>query len=138
MTNKESTYYVKVDAQRPDYRLIKSFLWGDSKNVNSDGNSCNPASQDWTELTLETRDEPFEYFDIDPVQKEPLVLRINSKCGQLAARTAYFLAKETKGKVAIEPNGEFLDYEFLTEEMGEDFDLKEALNRVKSSIYLQR
>lgn len=134
MSNQKIKYFVKINAERPDYRRIVSFLWSDLQNVNSDGNSYNPASREWTELTLENREPPHESVDIDPIQKEPLILAVKSKRRDIVARTTYILAKETNGKVAIKLEGEFVDYEFLEQEMG-SFDLQKALNRFENSMF---
>lgn len=134
MNNQKVKYFVRVNKERPDYRRIKSFLWNDLQNVNSDGNSHNPASREWTELTLANRESPYERVDINPVQKEPLILKVESIRCDIAARTAYLLAKETNGEVAVELEEKFGDYEFLKQEIG-DFDLQKALQRFENSMY---
>ena len=41
-------FFVQPEGPRPDFRLVITFLGGDSHNVDTDGNSHNPASRDWT------------------------------------------------------------------------------------------
>jgi hypothetical protein len=135
MTDEKTTYYVKIEGNRPDFRMLAAFLWGDFHNINSDGNANNPASREWTELTLQNRESPFERVDINPIKTDPLVLKVKSNRRDIAARTAYILAKETNGMVADELESEYKHYRFLISETGDDFNLQDALSRFENSIF---
>ncbi|MCW4462662.1 hypothetical protein OK349_13170 [Sphingomonas sp. BT-65] len=68
----------------------------------SDGDSITPDATDWTELTLALRDDDgrssdFERIDIDPVDREPLVLAIVSENTELAHKAAEFLRSACGG-----------------------------------------
>src|SRR5579864_1148976 len=86
-------FYFTAPYERPRFDLIKQFVWvnGEHIDTDTDGNSFRPDSTDWTELTVETRDYQ-ERFDVDPVQDDPLILKIRSEERYLAARVAYVLA----------------------------------------------
>jgi hypothetical protein len=74
-------------------------LWGDERNVDSDGNAANPASRTWTELYLQLREPLGERVDIVEYKLLPLTLKVSSESRQVAARVAYLLAKHTQGQV---------------------------------------
>jgi hypothetical protein len=127
-------FYVKHTSFRPDFRLVLTFLWGDDRNCDTDGNSRNPASREWTELYCRNRENPAEVFDVSPVTKEPLVLEVESPHKWLAARVAYFLAVESAGFVADTPDGPYTAPEELISKVG-DFDVAAAKGRVDQSVF---
>jgi hypothetical protein len=125
-------FFIQPQTPRPDFRLVITFLWNDSQDVDTDGNAHNPASREWTELYCLNRDRPQETFDVEPVSNEPLTLRIASRNCELAARVAYYLAIETKSLVSSSQIGPWYPPECLTKQLG-TFDLHEATNRVAKS-----
>ena len=77
-----------------------SFLWGDLHNVDTDGNSYNPASLDWTELYCQNRENEQETFDVGPVSESPLTLKVESEMPELAAHGSLlsgFRSRRTRG-----------------------------------------
>jgi hypothetical protein len=127
-------FFVKPTSLRPDYRLVLTFLWGDDRDCNTDGNSRNPASRDWTELYCRNRRSPTEVFGVLPTSLQPLVLEVESSHEWLAARVAYFLAVEAGGFVADAPNGVYAVPDALSSKVGE-FDLAAAKERVRRSVF---
>ncbi len=125
-------FFIKPLTLRPDFRLVITFLWSDLHNVDTEGNSSNPASQEWTELYVMNRENEHEVFNVDPVAEQPLTLRICSDLHELAARVAYFLATETQSQVAVSEAGPWHDPEWLNDQVG-DFDLAEATRRADRS-----
>jgi hypothetical protein len=128
-------FYVQTPSERPDCRLVKAFLWGDMRNVNSDGNSDNPASRVWTQLMFDPRDTPGERFDIVAYQNEPLVLKVMAANPALAAQVAYFLGHATDGAVAQHPDGPYLPPSAILSQLGADFDIAAAFERVEQSPF---
>jgi hypothetical protein len=126
--------FLQPRGPRPDFRLVISFLWGDLHNVDTDGNSDNPASRDWTELYCQNRENLLETFDVSPVSQSPLILKIESDLPDLAARVAYFLATETGAAVASEISGPWHDPASLRESVG-SFDLTAAELRANKSVW---
>jgi hypothetical protein len=123
-------YFVLCPNERPDdFRLVAVFLWGDDQDVDSDGDSYNPASREWTELFLHTREYHTEQVSITPCQTEPLIVSIRSLQKYIAARTAFLLAKYTNGKVSNEESGPYQDADTIIPDMGKEFDLEEAWTR---------
>jgi hypothetical protein len=127
-------FFVKPTSLRPDYRLVLTFLWGDDRDCDTDGNSRNPASREWTELYCRNREKPAEVFDVSPVNQEPLVLEVESPHEWLAARVGYFLAVESAGLVADKPDGHYAGPDVLISKVGE-FDLEAAKERVRQSMF---
>ena len=127
-------FRVKPAGPRPDYRLVATFLWSDMHNVDSDGDSYNPASTEWTELYLANREVLSEVVDVHPLQANPLILAVESESEPLAARVAYFLARETNGEVG-DREGPYLPYDRLRPLLGADFDLSAALGRADGSVW---
>ncbi len=128
-------FYVQTPNERPDCRLIKAFLWGDTRNVDADGNSNNPASRAWTELMFDPRDTHGERFDIVAHQSDPLILNVMAENPALAAQVAYFLGHATDGAIARHPAGPYLPPSAIAGQLGADFDLAAAFERVEQSPF---
>lgn len=131
------TLYVTAPNERPDYRLLIVFLWDDKKDVDSDGNSMNPADRNWTELTLAPRDSPHERVDIDEFIHAPLVLKVQSENREVALRAAYIIACQTEGKIAFTEKGPFVDPELYVVEINKTFHLNDATTRFNRSPFLK-
>jgi hypothetical protein len=127
-------FFVQPQGLRPDFRLVVTFLWGDFHNVDTDGNSYNPASREWTVLFCQNRECEGEVFEVGPFSERPLVLRVDSPLPALAARVAWFLAKETQSEVALEPTGPWHEVSWLKDQVGA-FDLTEAARRASLSCW---
>jgi hypothetical protein len=113
---------------------VITFLWGDFHNVDTDGNSYNPASRDWTELYCQNRENETETFNVSPVSASPLTLEVESDLPELAARVVYFLATKTNAVVASNPSGPWHQAASLTKSLG-SFDLAAAELRAHKSIW---
>ncbi len=127
-----TSFFVQPKTSRPDFRLVISFLWDDLHDVDTEGDSDNPASRSWTELYCLNRDLPEEAFDVKPVAGDPLTLSIQSEIPDLAARVAYFLASETGSMVASSISGPWYDPGWLGDKVG-SFDLAKARERASRS-----
>ena len=134
MLSREGTsFFIQPSGLRPDYRLLFPFIFGDdAPNVDTDGDSHNPASREWTEFYCQNREKQEETFDIAPVLDNPLILEIFSEIPELAARVAYFLASSTGSRVGSSAGGPWHEVEWLRAKVG-DFDLERALQRVATS-----
>ncbi len=132
---KEARIYVRPEGLRPDFRLVISFLWGDMHNCDTEGNSHNPASREWTELYCQNREASGETFDVAPMLEDPLTLEVTSDDPALAARVTYFLVVETQGTWANNADGPFFGPEELQNALGEGFSLTEATQRARESVW---
>ena len=99
-------YFLVDPGPRPPYWEVAYHLWGHGCDFDSDGNSePDPATVEWTELTLELRSEKDQRIDIDPILDEdfapllPLVLMITSEVSELAEKTALFLHNHCGGRL---------------------------------------
>lgn len=127
-------FFLQPQGPRPDFRLVVTFLWEDFHNVDTDGNSHNPASRDWTCLYVQNRECEHEIVEVGAFSEHPLILQVDSQTPELAARVAWFLAKETNAKVAPEPTGPWHDVSLLENQVG-SFDLIEAERRATLSCW---
>ncbi len=125
--------FVRVNGPRPDFRLVLAFVWGDI-DTDTDGDSRNPASNDWTQLSAQSRVHQDEFFTIDPVSNDPLVLEVESNHEWLVRVVAYLLVETTRGEVSVQPMGPFEPVSSLLGKL-EDFDLKAAWKRYDSSPF---
>ncbi len=119
---------VQINSERPDFRLFWIFLWGENHNIDSDGDSWNPASREWSELYMSSREIDNETFDIGKINDDPLVFEVLSNNRDILNRITYFLKRETKG---ITKDTD----ETLIQNMGKGFNLEEALERADKSIW---
>jgi len=126
--------FLQSRGPRPDFRLVITFLWADLHNVDTDGNSYNPASRDWTELYCQNRENKAETFNVAPASESPLTLEVESNLPELAARVAYFLATETSAVVSSELSGPWQEAAVLRESLG-SFDLAAAEFRARKSVW---
>ena len=129
-------FYVNAERDRPDFRLVVTYLWHDLYNVNTDGNSPNPASRDWTELFIQNRQDETETVDIVAAMEDPLILLIESQTDHLAARTAYFLAEFMSTGISDAQDGPFREPATIQHAIGTGFDVTEAMARVQSSPFM--
>jgi len=130
----KTTFHVRPSGPRPDFRLVITFLWKELHNVDSDGNADHPASRAWTELYLMNRDDKTEVVRVHLVSATPLVLAVDSDTAYLSARVAYFLARETRGEVALGTDA-YASPDALLSYLGDGFDLAAALQRADESVW---
>ena len=127
--------FLKPSCDRPDFRLVATWLWSEFHNYDSDGNSYNPASREWTCLRLCNRVISGEEVEIYPICEDPLILLIKASTSEMKARVALFLAKETKGELyEDEKLIEKLSLDLMKLEVG-DFNIRKAEKRTKVSIW---
>ena len=129
-------FYVNAEQERPDFRLVITYLWHDLYNVDTDGNSYNPASRTWTQLFIRNRQDDSEAVDIIPATDDPLILLVESQKEYLAARTAYFLAEYMSTGIAKTQDGPFCKPVTIHHAIGTGFDVTEAMFRVQSSPFM--
>ena len=128
---------MKVNSDRPDFRVIKVFIWGEEHNTDSEGDSYNPASRTWTELYIGSREVKDQLIDIYPLTTDPLIMKIQSPDKELAKQVTLFISEETDGEI-------FADESLLTRLTNDE--VKRNLNvedynqkklRTKDSIWRQ-
>lgn len=130
-------FYVNAERERPDFRLVITYLWHDLYKVDTDGNSYNPASRTWTQLFIRNRQDDSEAIDIVPAIEDPLILLVESQKEYLAARTAYFLAEFMSTGIAETQDGPFRKPTTIQHALGAGFDVTEAMCRVQSSPFME-
>ena len=121
-------FFVRTPKPRPHFYTVAEFLWGEGVSIDSDGDCAFPDDRTWTELTAERRTGDGR-VDVDPVSTEPLTLVVRSSSSELAARTAYYLARYTDGMVAESADSEFLTWRAFESRLGQ-FDFESSFRRV--------
>ena len=130
---KQFSLKVKINGQRPDFRVFKTFFFGDDfHNCDSDGDAFVVYSRDWTELYMRSR-ENGQWFDIQCIEKDNFIFKITSDTQENVCRIAYFLAEETKG-VILNNENQIINHDDVILKMG-NFDLKERLYLAEKSIW---
>ena len=94
MTN----WFLVAPGPRPPFATVAEALWPGA-DFDSDGDSRTPGATNWTELTVTLRPGYGERVDVDPVRKQPLVLRVSSESASLAERAASYLLRCSGGSV---------------------------------------
>jgi hypothetical protein len=125
--------FVRVGGPRPDFRLVLAFVWGDAE-TDTDGNSRNPASREWTELYAQNWGRRDEAFNVFPVSGDPLVLQVQSEREWLAAVVAHLLAEATGGGVSDQAAGPFHPPASVLSRAG-GFDVAAAWERFRASPF---
>ena len=125
--------FVRVAGPRPDFRLVLAFVWGDA-DTDTDGDSRNPASREWTELYAQNRGRPDEVFNVFPASADPLVLQVQSEHEWLAAAVAHLLAEATEGGVSDSAGGPFEPAASVLLRAG-GFDVPAAWERFRASPF---
>ena len=95
--------YISPKLDRPKYYLVAEHLWGNTNEIDSDGDSKTPDDKNWTELTLINRSNQNQRIDIDPVHTNPLILKIVGP-ESLVVKAANYLATECKCEVKCNLN----------------------------------
>lgn len=133
----EHQFFVRIDGPMPDYRTVISFLWSDLHNVDSDGDSHNPASREWTELYLRDRENEEDVVEIVPVESESGILRIVSPYRAMSLGVAYFLVHWASGKILDAETKAHLNEKAVIDELEVSFDLLKRIERAEQSIWNQ-
>ena len=131
----ESEFLVRITGPRPDFRTVISFLWSDFHEVDSDGDSYNPASRTWTDLYLENRENEHETVDVTKEEEEPLVLRVTSPSRSIALGVAYFLVHWASGEILDAESRMPIKEKVVTDELESTFDLLTRVERAEQSIW---
>lgn len=133
--NTDFTFFLNPKKERPDFRLIISWLWDDEHDTDTEGDSYNPASREWTELYIANRENKNEKIDIFPTTKNPLLLEISATTKELAYKLVYFLSEQTEGNIFKEKEmNNIVSKNELLEFIDSDW-LKNAIERVDKSIW---
>ncbi|HRH76894.1 MAG TPA: hypothetical protein PK129_06050 [Cellvibrionaceae bacterium] len=81
---------IELIGEMPPYYEIADFLWGSDADIDSDGNSENPVSTTWNELTLILRSDLSQRVDIDPAENG--YLKVCSENEDLLTRVIIYLS----------------------------------------------
>ncbi|SRR5258706_5338075 len=121
-----------ISSELPDFRLIPVFLWGEDHSFDSDGDSYNPASRNWTWLHMHSRELANTPFEIEQSENDLSMYIIRSDNKEICSRIAFFLSTETNGKI-LSQDGQWNHPNYIMNDLGSDFNLAFALERSSKS-----
>jgi len=122
--------------RRPDFRLLMTWLWSDSENIESDGNYRNPPSKEWTGPYIRHRRDNNFYFESNPVADDPLVLEIKSTNKLMLNKVGYFMQERTDGELSESFDCKRSLSKNFIRELIQSFSVDDANDRVASSRYI--
>ena len=132
---------------RPDYRQVPVYLWGEGHAFDCSSNSYHPAKQEWSWFCLSNREKPSERLEILTEATSPMILtrnvvvvshvimQVQSQNLPLAARAAFYLATYSGGEVALKLEDPFSPPDILLPHLGPDFNPTAALTRAQASPF---
>jgi len=127
---------VKINSERPDFRLFATYLFGDDlHSYDSDGDSYPVNSRVWTELYMTSRQNAELGFAIEKENNEPLIFVVSSDREDITNAVSYFLARETTGEI-LDDNNRSYPFDILKNKVG-NFNLDERLKLADESIWRQ-
>jgi hypothetical protein len=93
-------YSIQVECRgpRPEAGAISIVAWGRPTEVHLAGDFEGPTDESWTRLSVVRVDNAEQRIDIEPVSREPLVLRVSSSEKKCADNVAFFIAMESHGR----------------------------------------
>lgn len=91
--SKNSSYIlvVKVCGMLPPFSEVAYAIWGDDVDFDSDGDSINPDSTTWRELSIILRPDYEERLDIDPISDDKDTIKIVATSQQVLDAAYKFL-----------------------------------------------
>jgi hypothetical protein len=100
--DQQNYFLILSPGPRPSCGQIVQHVYGQGANVDTDGDSVQPASTNWTWLYMKDRSGPkcsavVEVCMVDPGET---LMRVGSEDLALAKATAEFLAAQTGGRLA--------------------------------------
>lgn len=129
--------YINTTALRPDFRLVCHWVSKDIHNLDTDGDSLNPASREWTFLYLANRENKNEYATISQDEEKVDVYLIESSTEEFGYLLTYFLAEEMNAIVSLNDDfANLIEQKDLKAKLSK-YNLEEALNRTNNSIWRQ-
>ncbi|MCP8465612.1 hypothetical protein NK553_16810 [Pseudomonas sp. ZM23] len=84
-------FHVRVNGERPDFRVFIDLLFGAGCNVDSDGDARSPSARDWAWLYLREREERSAAVEIQACADDPGLFGIHSENPELATLAALYL-----------------------------------------------
>ena len=104
-------YKVKIENERPDFRVFIDLLYGQNKNIDSDGDSNPVYSRNWTELYVKKRDNISSSIEIFANCEKPEFFEVNSDDDELEEIVALYLYEYCGN--SIEKNSQILSLEVI-------------------------
>ena len=88
----------RVIGPMPAFYKVAHAIWGSDTDFDSDGDSYNPESTDWRELSLTRRPEYDLRVDIDPAPEDRNIVTLRSESEELVQQVLVYL--ESCGSIA--------------------------------------
>lgn len=131
----EHFIYFKTKELRPDFRLVCEWVSENINSIDTEGDSHNPASREWTWLYLSNRRLENEDAEIGQTQEHKEIYEIESSKEEFGWFLAYFLAKETNAIVSLDKKFEKLIELNDLKSKVVNYDIDQSLKRTHNSIW---
>ena len=97
-------HVVKIDRERPDFRVFIDLLFGREWNVDTEGNSHPVNSRTWTSLYIADRTRSEPPVTIDAREDDPRLFQVDSASARLEELAAMYLFLFS-GSTIVGPEG---------------------------------
>ena len=131
----EHFIYFKTKELRPDFRLVCEWVSENINSIDTEGDSHNPASREWTWLYLSNRRLENEDAEIGQTQENKEIYEIESSKEEFGWFLAYFFAKETNAIVSLDKKfKKLIELNDLKSKVV-NYDIEQSLKRTHDSIW---
>lgn len=86
-------FTVRVNGERPDFRVFTDLLYPPGRNFDSDGDASDPACRNWTWLYLRDRESDAAPLEIEAFTDDIQLFAIRSDDSEQAALAALYLLR---------------------------------------------
>lgn len=131
----EYRFLIKPEGPMPDFRTVAAFLWSDFHDFDSDGNSYNPASREWTQLRLTNRSGDKEEVMVLEENLAERVLSVSSSVREVALGVAYFIIHWSGGSIYSSTDQKEISLKEVMNDLCHSFDLLDKMESGENSIW---
>jgi hypothetical protein len=101
-------HIVEIDRERPDFRVFIDLLYGENRNVDTEGDSDPVYSRSWTYLYIADRESDDPSIEIFVRNGQPSSFAVESESGRLEELAALYLFL-TSGKSISDVTSKSID-----------------------------
>ena len=127
--NSSRMHLVRIDRDRPDYRVFIDLLFGRGWNVDTEGNSRPVNSRTWTSLYIADRTRGEPPVTLEASDADPQIFQVESASARLEVLAALYLFL-CSGSAIVAPEGALDDKQQLALQARYSAELRRAADAV--------